>query len=314
MPASPSLTVAHISDLHVLDLRGVGWQRYLNKRATGLANLAGARRGAHPIAVAEALGDAVRAAGAEHVLLTGDISNLALEPEFERARSILDAMGGPEFITLIPGNHDAYTRGAVRHGRFERVFADYLVRPDGRPIRGRQDYPLVRDIAPHVRVYGLSSAIPTPPICSYGDVGSAQLDRLRTLAAAEPVAVAVRIVLVHHNLHPRGPLKDRTSRLRDRDQLAAALRDIGATVLLHGHTHTPNQWHLPGEPPVYVLGSGSSTWAGGKHPDNARFNILRIGADGLLDATAWRWSTADAAFAPERDDLLQRALERPLQL
>jgi len=34
------MRIAHFSDLHVLALGGVGWARYLNKRLTGVANLA----------------------------------------------------------------------------------------------------------------------------------------------------------------------------------------------------------------------------------------------------------------------------------
>lgn len=307
--------VGHISDLHILDLAGTGWPRFLNKRITGLATLAGSRRGAHPLAIADRLGDALRDAGCAHVLITGDLTNLALPSEFARARRVVEAIGDPSFVTLIPGNHDTYTRGALRESRFEHVFSDYLTRPDGVVVRSRADWPMYADIAPHIRVYGLSSAIPTPPIISWGELGDRQLDRLRELVATEPATVTTRIVLVHHNLHPRGKNKDRTAQLRDAPALARTLRAIDATVLLHGHTHTPNQWHLThGDTPVFVLGCGSSTWGGPRHPDTARFNVLHVGDDGLQGASAYRWSDAQVAFVPERDDLLDSARAHPLSL
>lgn len=51
------MVFAHISDVHVLDLAGVSAARYLNKRLSGLLNLALKRRNAHPIALLEAVVD-----------------------------------------------------------------------------------------------------------------------------------------------------------------------------------------------------------------------------------------------------------------
>ena len=74
-PASKSpLRVAHISDVHVLELAGTPLRKYLGKRATGVANLIGPRRGAHPPRVAKALVEAVDAQQVDHVLVTGDLT------------------------------------------------------------------------------------------------------------------------------------------------------------------------------------------------------------------------------------------------
>ncbi len=311
------LRIAHISDLHVLELKGTPWTRFANKRITGLANLAGARRNSHPVQIARALAGAIKAADIDHVLLTGDVTNLSLPSEFRAARAVVEAIGSPEFVTLVPGNHDVYTAGALRDGRFEAFFDDYLPRPDGDNRHGRDRYPIWREIAPHVRVYGLSSAIPAPPIIAWGEVGELQRKRLVELVGQEPDRITVRIVLVHHNLHTRGPMSERTSLLRDRRQVAATLREIHATALLHGHTHGPNQWHLgrnPSDKPVFVLGCGSSTWSKPDDPDLAHFNVLEVGENGIERVSSLRWSHADAAFRPEFDDLLDRAQARPLSL
>jgi 3',5'-cyclic AMP phosphodiesterase CpdA len=342
-PAPRPFRIAHISDLHVLELNGTHWSRFLNKRATGAVNLAGLRRNAHPVHVAELLAERLRAEDIDHVILTGDLTNLALESEFARVRQVVERIGPPDYITMIPGNHDMYTRGALRHHRFERYFQDYLV-DETDPLRsaltkGRLHYPFVRAPAPHVRIYGLSSAIPTPPLLAFGHVGRAQLDRLRALVAAEPPTVRVRIVLVHHNLHHRVGAAEYVASLIDRKALGEAMHDIHATVVLHGHTHHPHQGHLPGRrAPVVtvralaradeverkldqaaahqigadipVIGCGSSTLSRVGRAAKARFNVLEVHEGHLERVSSFRLDGEQGEFLPEYDDLLHKALGR----
>lgn len=329
--------IAHISDLHVLDLEGVHWKHFLNKRATGAMNLAGIRRNAHPVHVAETLARRLGEPDVDHVIITGDITNLALDAEFKRARQIVELIGPPSYVTIIPGNHDLYTRGAMRHHRFEKWFAEYLVDEgdDHRSAltKGRMHYPFVRAPARHVRIYGLSSAIPTPPFLAYGHVGKPQLERLRTLVAQEPPGVSVRIVLVHHNLHHRMGVAEYVASLVDRKSFSQVMHEIGASVVLHGHTHHPHQGHLPAKVEamldakaeaverrvddamardlgahIPVIGCGSSTWSKSGR-DLARFNVLEV-RDQLERVLSYRYNAGSSVFVPEHEDLLHKALDR----
>lgn len=331
------LRIAHISDLHVLDLQGTRWHRFLNKRMTGVVNLAGVRRNAHPVAIAEKLADRLAQDDIDHVILTGDLTNLALDSEFRRARQIVERIGPPSRVTLIPGNHDTYTRGALRHKRFEKWFSDYLVDDaDDHALareRGREHYPFVRKPAPHVRIYGLSSAVPTLPFLAYGHVGRPQLEKLAHEVACESAEVRVRIVLVHHNLHHRMGIAEHVASLVDRKAFSAVMHDIGASLVLHGHTHHPHQGHLPvGERQaarwqrrdaefdagverrlaeavgdIPVMGCGSSTW----HRDGkelARFNVVEVSDQRIVRALSYRYASATAAFDVEHEDLLAQAM------
>ena len=61
----------------------------------------------------------------DHIAVTGDLVNLALEAEFTPAQAWLESVGTPQRVTVVPGNHDAYVR-ATRHrfaGTFERISA-----------------------------------------------------------------------------------------------------------------------------------------------------------------------------------------------
>jgi 3',5'-cyclic AMP phosphodiesterase CpdA len=44
----------------------------------------------------------------DHVALTGDLINLSLQAEYRLAAKWLAALGDPDWITFVPGNHDAY--------------------------------------------------------------------------------------------------------------------------------------------------------------------------------------------------------------
>ncbi len=325
------LRIAHISDLHVLDLKGVSWRRFLNKRMSGAVNLAGMRRNAHPVHVAEQLADRLAQDDIDHVIVTGDVTNLALDAEFRRAREVIERIGPPSRVTLIPGNHDMYTRGALKHRRFEHWFAEYLVDDDSHQIprdKGRLHYPFVRNIAPHVRLYGLSSAVPTLPFLAYGHVGKPQFQRLLELVKEEPPEVKVRIVLVHHNLHQRLGAAEYVASLVDRKAFSAAMRSIKASAVLHGHTHHPHQGHLPERleakldsqldqqieaslqetvGAIPVIGCGSSTWhrAGREF---ARFNVIEVGARAIDAVHSMRFTGPETGFVEEHKDLLHKSL------
>src|SRR5262249_11580287 len=133
-----------------------------------------------PFAV-RAAARAIRALEVDHVVITGDLSNLALEVEFELARAFLtDDLGlGPERVSIVPGNHDVYTRGALRTRRFTRFFAPYL-QSDLPELAGDIElgpFPFVRLRGP-LAIIGLSTAVPRVPLVASGELGRAQLAAL----------------------------------------------------------------------------------------------------------------------------------------
>jgi 3',5'-cyclic AMP phosphodiesterase CpdA len=287
------MRIAHLSDLHALDLTGVSWRRFLNKRLTGGVNLLFKRSHQHPIWLFDRLIDAVLEAAPDHVVITGDVSNLALESEFTAVRTRLERLGPPAKVSLIPGNHDVYTRGAARARRFEHAFAPWLW-PD-RADPASAPWPWVKDLAPDVTLVGFCSAVPRAPFFSSGVVSKAQLERFRALASEGRFTGRLVIAMVHHNLHKRGLRKDLTRALRDRETFLATLADGGARVVLHGHTHMAHRFETHG---LDVIGSGSSTWLAA-HPDHwARFNIYRVSEGRLADVTVMRHDPGAERFIP----------------
>ncbi|HEY1960366.1 MAG TPA: metallophosphoesterase [Polyangiaceae bacterium] len=303
------MRIAHFSDLHVLALDGVGVARYLNKRLTGVANLAlrrapldeltGAWRAAaervpsrlrkkdfHRTAYVRSVAREIARTRVDHVVITGDVTNLALEPEFVAARTILEGELhlGPRDVSLVPGNHDLYTRGALRNRRFTQFFADYT-RSDldvGVDI-GAGHFPYVKLRGP-VAIIGLSSAVPKPAFIASGELGQSQLDALsRALGHAE-VRKRTPVILLHHPpIGPRSRVDMLTKGLRDAAELRERLRAVPRGLVLHGHLHKRVQSTLAtdtGE--LLVVGATSASL---HHEHAARmsgFNVYDFGDDGAL--------------------------------
>ena len=116
------MRLAHISDLHVLDLTGARARDFLNKRITGSATLFARRSTAHQTSVVQAAIRDINEQAPDHVVVTGDLTNLSLRSEFEAATGLLRELGGRDRLSVVPGNHDVYTRES--RGRFEQLCAE----------------------------------------------------------------------------------------------------------------------------------------------------------------------------------------------
>ncbi|MFT7579037.1 MAG: 3',5'-cyclic AMP phosphodiesterase CpdA [Myxococcota bacterium] len=287
------MRIAHLSDVHVLDLTGVKRRQFLNKRISGLANVMGSRKAAHPTYLLEAAVAGLLEAPVDHVVITGDLSNLALDSEFRRAREILAPLADTGNLSVIPGNHDIYTRGSARKQRFEKWFGD-LMWPEGTPADERV-YPWFKDLG-RIKIAGFNSARPRLPLMATGTVGKAQIQRLvETLGKTHDLKVGHTFALVHHNMHPRGWRKDRMHGLSDRDAFVDACATAGVRTILHGHTHVAHRFTSKG---VEIIGCGSSTWAS-EHPSHrARYNVYTFDEANIMQTEVRIWQPAEKRFVP----------------
>ncbi len=256
------MRIAHFSDLHVLALHGVPTHRFLNKRFTGWVNLRVKRGHIHRPAHVRAVAREITRAKVDHVVITGDLTNLALEQEFVAVRTLLEEHLGldPKQISAVPGNHDLYTRGAMRDQRFTRYFHDYVASdlpelcadiPLGR-------FPFVKLRGP-CAIIGLSSAVPRPPIMASGYLGKAQLDALARILVHPEVQKRTPVILLHHPIHnPPNKLKTFMKGLEDADALIAKLAGLHRGLLLHGHLHVRQKATL-GTPLGELLSVGATS-------------------------------------------------------
>jgi 3',5'-cyclic AMP phosphodiesterase CpdA len=264
-----------VTDPHFRGFRGFEVSDLVGKRAVGLLNLAINRGRKHKMDLLEALRIDVRAQRPDHLAMTGDLSNISLAGEWRAALAWLDMSGiAPDAISVIPGNHDAYTEAVVKGRAFERLFAPYQASDMAR--EPGVDYPFVH-LRGDVALVGVTSSVATGDLGAWGLVGEAQLARLEATLTAPELAGKTRVVLIHHPPVMHKGTEHRN--LRDRDAFAASLARAGAELVLHGHDHQDERADLqgPGGKPIPVVGGGSASYAG-RPERRSRYNIYEIAA------------------------------------
>jgi 3',5'-cyclic AMP phosphodiesterase CpdA len=269
-----SFKLAHLSDPHLPPLPRARLFELAGKRAFGYLNWTRNRRRYYRREVLDALVADMQAQLPDHIAVTGDLVNLALEAEFAPAQAWLKSVGEPNLVTTIPGNHDAYVR-RTRH-RFVESFGDYLSGDEATD----DTFPFLRRRGP-IALIGLSSAVPTPPLMATGTLGRGQreaLERVLTTLAGEDV---FRVLLVHHPLRS----DSRPKRLTDSKPLLALLKKHGVDLVLHGHDHVHStMWFDGPDGKIPSIGvPAASALARGRHPA-AAYNLYEIERDGK----SWR--------------------------
>jgi 3',5'-cyclic AMP phosphodiesterase CpdA len=272
-----AFTLAHLSDPHLPPLPAPRLRELAGKRALGYLNWIRKRRHIFRREVLDPLVADLRAQPSDHIAVTGDLINIALEAEFAPAHAWLQSVGTPEHVTVVPGNHDAYAR-ATQH-RFAEIWGDYL-RGDGALTANPITFPFVRRRGP-LALIGVSSAVPTPPLMATGWLGRAQRDALDRILSRLSAEQAFRVLLIHHPL--RSDSWDK--RLTDSGELLALLKRHGVELVLHGHDHVHSTLWIDGPRrliPAIGVPSASSI-AHGRYPA-AAYNLFSIERDGA----AWR--------------------------
>jgi 3',5'-cyclic AMP phosphodiesterase CpdA len=275
-------SIGHLSDLHATPVRFEGVQQLLNKRFFGWLSWHLRRRRVYRPDILGALIEDLREVAPQQVVVTGDLTNVALESEFDAARVWLGRIGSPERVFVVPGNHDAYV--SVPRSRSWDRWSEYLASDAphgaGEIASGDAEFPTFRRRGP-VALVGLCSAHPTGIFRATGSVGPGQLERLEALLTELAGVDVCRVVLVHHPIND-GATSPRRS-LSDAAAVRAVLRRAGADLVLHGHNHRTQLFQVPGpEGPIPVVGVRSSSYMGRKPGKRAHYHIydLEPGAGG----------------------------------
>jgi len=265
-------TLAHLSDPHLPPLPAASWRELAGKRVLGYLNWTRNRHGIHRRDVLDALVADIQAQRPDHIAVTGDLINIALEAEFAPARAWLAGVGPPDRVSLVPGNHDAYVP-ETQHCIAE-AWGDYLRGDDA------TGFPYLRRRGP-VALIGVSTAVPTAPFMATGWLGAAQREALERLLAGLAAEPSFRVLLIHHPLRSESQHK----RLTDAAELLALLRRHGVDLVLHGHDHVHSTIWIDGPArPIPVVGVPSASAFADGHRPSAAYNLFSIARDG----DAWR--------------------------
>lgn len=244
--------LAHLSDPHVGPLPRPRLRDLAGKRLTGYMNWRRGRHLVHDMGMLGRIADDIAIARPDHIALTGDLVNIGLPAEFPLAREVIAALGPPERVSFVPGNHDAYVRSSVSAMR--SAMAPWMT-GDGADSSA---FPYVR-IRNGIALIGLSSGVPTGPFLASGRMGREQGERFAAVLDHAGRENLARVVMIHHPPHRSGASFGRG--LSDARLFERIVARHGAELVLHGHNHRQSVAWLPapgGETPVVGVASASA--------------------------------------------------------
>lgn len=265
--------LAHISDPHLSTLEGVSGRDLCNQRILGYLSWRLHRRHEHRSEILGALLEDLATQGADHVVVTGDLTHLGLPDEFRQVADWLPGLGTPDRVTVVPGNHEAYVRtpAAATLDLWQPYMASDPNRGHATPAEG---FPSLRRRGP-IALIGLSSAHVSLPFHATGSVGEPQLRALAELLRRTGAEGLFRVLLIHHP--PLPGVMRRRKRLVDLDHLNAVLEREGVELVLHGHAHRSLLGHLrTGRGKAPVVGVSSASARGGKPGRHARYHLYHL--------------------------------------
>jgi 3',5'-cyclic AMP phosphodiesterase CpdA len=263
------IRLAHLSDLHATSVRLLRLADFAGKRFLGWLSWRARRGKTHCPEVLEALLHDLSAMAVDQIVVTGDLTNVACEHEFQQAQAWLERLGPPERVSIVPGNHDAYVE--IPRSRSWDRWSAYLASDEGAAPAG---FPTLR-VRGSLALVGVCSARPSAPLMATGRLGAEQLERLDKLLAGLAESPLCRVVLIHH------PIIDGAASRRRALTDAAALRGVlarsGADLVLHGHGHRTMFGEIPGpHGPIPVVGVRSASDIGHKPHKRAQYHLYEI--------------------------------------
>jgi len=295
-----SFTIAHITDPHLSPAPLPGFADLRLKRVMGFINWKRGRERLNDMALLKRLVADLRAQRPDHVAVTGDLVNIGMASEFQRAALWMETLGEAFEVSFVPGNHDAYVRASMP--LLEATFAPWTS-DDPQQVAARYPYLRVRR---EIAIIGLSSAAPTGPLMATGKLGKIQLEAFAELLRETGAEGLARVVLIHHP-----PLAGITPPLRGLSDAAAfqrVVRNFGAEAILHGHTHQQAVRSLASRAArtvgcnVPVLGAPSAAAAARDPRYRAAYHLVRLDREG----DRWRIRARARGLNPESHAIGER--------
>lgn len=268
---------AHISDIHLGPLPKLTLRELFSKRITGFVNWHRNRRKHLFVNTLDLLLSDLRTREPDHLVITGDLVNLATGIETRLAAEWLETIGDPTDTTVVPGNHDAYVRGA--HDRSVKAWYPFIIGDEG--TRDWNDetkvFPTIRRRGP-VAIIGCSTSVATPPFSASGYFSPRQARETVNLLKKAGDEGLFRVVLIHHPpIHGAASSHKRMIGIR---RFAAAISTGGAELVLHGHTHLNTVYWLKSQNgQVPVVGIASASQGPGGHKPRAAYNLFTLSGE-----------------------------------
>ena len=264
--------LAHLSDVHLAPLPHVRPTQLFNKRFIGFLSWHLRRRKVHSPHVAAQVVSDIKLAKPDHVALTGDLINIALPQEFTRAATWLEQLGAPDYVSFVPGNHDAYVAVPAEAGL--DLWQAYMTGDLQLPQCGGNRFPYIRQRR-NIALVGVSTGVPAALHRASGTLGETQIRALAAMLRILRERGFFRVVMIHHPPLP-GQTIDRKA-LTDAAILKTALQTEGAELVLFGHNHVHMRDTLETETgPCHLIGIPSASAVASEHKPAAAWYLYSI--------------------------------------
>jgi Icc protein len=241
--------LAHLSDLHLIERNHRQRQGLARQRLMFLSAGSPLEAEARMQRVAASL-QAARRGGADHILITGDLTEDGVDSQFEVLAEVLHASGiDPQRVTLVPGNHDAYTKP----GAFERALQGPLkaFRPTSAAgASTRLDGALIVPISTVIEGQWISHAS--------GAVRPEDLLAIRRLSS-DPISHDRAVVVAQHHPPSHRPVfaVEWFDGVKNARAMHELLLERTRIHVLHGHVHRRSTKQLCGRQHAQVFATGS---------------------------------------------------------
>ncbi len=281
------ITIAHLSDLHLSP-------EYFPERTTHVRSIL----------------SMCRQRQVDHIIITGDITNQALESEFDHFRTILkefSLLDGRK-ITVINGNHDIFGGPYYAHDVLNFPAAcksiDYTQKMDQfyrytketfsstKFFSEKNLFPFLKVVG-DVAIVGLNSVAEwhavKNPLGSNGKINNEQFRRLCVLLKSDELKKKSILIAIHHHFftisngdHPStlerlwSAIESATLKLRKKKRLMNVFSKAKVAKVLHGHVHHHGSYIKKG---VEFMNAGA-TIVPSKNSEQA-FHVITIGENGI---------------------------------
>jgi 3',5'-cyclic AMP phosphodiesterase CpdA len=238
----------------------------------------------------------VEALRPDHILITGDVTNLALPEQFSTVHNLLigtqrvlmnenpTSKLNPNLWTILPGNHDVSDQkkcaGQIRYNlcHFFEHFGELYPpasQADGYdnhfPVTKELKRPIKPEAGLAIRLICLDSNVEWPVTAvgfnARGRVDHIQWNRLPAALAAKKEGEVLLVALHHHPIVVPAMCTDLEDYFLSLDEstgrkLVALCATTGVSAILHGHFHKFSLWAglvPPGTHPIHIVGSPAGT-------------------------------------------------------
>lgn len=270
--ATGSARIAHLSDVHVLAPRGkrttaaielstrfVSFGRSLDPEPR-VRNLVASLQGA-------------RESGATHYVISGDLTEVGTPEQFEAFAEALHASEVPrDRVLLVPGNHDAYTRGDAWTRALDGPLAPFRAMAadrHGKVVDHDDVVFLPLDVACHQKITRSAGELSR-------EAADALESRLRDFSGRGRALV---IVLHHHPFEHTSRAWQWIDGLRGSARLMGLLRRFDDVHVLHGHLHRAVDRTVGDDERVRIFGATATVE---DRPHAAAVRLYDVHGDALV--------------------------------